>query len=59
VSGAGGRGLQNWDWLKHEAILKDLVDFWIKELNRPEGAKFDEQTLRDALLRRLQINPQK
>ena len=25
VSGAGGRGLQNWDWLKHEAILRDLV----------------------------------
>lgn len=25
LSGAGGYGLQNWDWLKHNAILKDLI----------------------------------
>jgi hypothetical protein len=42
---------------KHEEILKTLVDFWIQEMKRPEGAKLDEQTLRDALIRRLQIKP--
>jgi protein involved in polysaccharide export with SLBB domain len=40
-----------------DAMLKDEVEFWVQELNRPGGAKFDEQTLRDALLRRLQIKP--
>jgi protein involved in polysaccharide export with SLBB domain len=40
----------------HEAILKDLVEFWIQEMKRPE-AKLDEQTLRDALIKRLQIKP--
>jgi protein involved in polysaccharide export with SLBB domain len=41
----------------HEAILKDLVEFWIQEMKRPEGAKLDEQTLREALIKRLQIKP--
>ena len=26
ISGPGGFGVQNWDWLKHNAILRDLVD---------------------------------
>jgi hypothetical protein len=26
VSGPGGFGIQNWDWTKHNAILRDLVD---------------------------------
>ena len=51
------RSLQTTSPDKHEAILKDLVDFWIQELKRPEGAKFDEKTLREALIRRLQIKP--
>jgi protein involved in polysaccharide export with SLBB domain len=44
---------------KHDQIFRDLVDFWIHEMKRPEGAKLDEQTLREALLRRLQIPPEK
>ena len=35
----------------------DLVEFWIQEMKRPEGAKLDEQTLREALIKRLQIKP--
>jgi polysaccharide export outer membrane protein len=41
----------------HDAILRDLVEFWIQEMKRPEGAKLDEQTLREALIKRLQIKP--
>ena len=44
---------------KHEAILRDLVDFWIQEMKRPEGARLDEQTLPQALIKRLQIKPDK
>ncbi len=43
----------------HEAILKDLVDFWIQEMKRPDGVVLDEQTLREALIRRLQAKPEK
>jgi protein involved in polysaccharide export with SLBB domain len=43
----------------HEAILKDLVDFWIAEMKRPDGVVLDEQTLREALIRRLQAKPEK
>jgi protein involved in polysaccharide export with SLBB domain len=51
------RALQAYSPEKKDAILKDLVEFWIQEMRRPEGAKFDEQTLRDALIKRLQIKP--
>ena len=44
---------------KHDQILRDLVEFWIQEMKRPEGARLDEQTLREALLKRLQIPPEK
>jgi protein involved in polysaccharide export with SLBB domain len=44
---------------KHDQILRDLVEFWIQEMKRPEGAKLDEQTLREALLKRLQIPHEK
>ena len=43
----------------HDAILRDLVEFWIQEMKCPEGAKLDEQTLREALIKRLQIKPDK
>ena len=29
---------------KHDAILKDLVDFWIQALKQTDGVKFDENT---------------
>ena len=40
-----------------EELLKELVDFWAKELSRPGGIKFDEQTLRDALMRKMKLTP--
>ncbi len=43
----------------HEAMLKDLVDFWIMEMKRPDGVVLDEQTLREALIRRIQARPEK
>ena len=36
-------------------MIKNLVEFWIHELNRPEGAVFNEETLREILLRSLNI----
>ena len=36
---------------------KELVDFWAKELSRPGGIKFDEQTLREALIRKMKLTP--
>jgi protein involved in polysaccharide export with SLBB domain len=40
-----------------EELLKEFVDFWAKELSRPDGIKFDEQTLRDALKRKMNLTP--
>jgi len=40
-----------------EELLKEFVDFWTKELARPGGIKFDEQTLRDALTRKMKLTP--
>ena len=40
-----------------EELLKEFVDFWTKELSRPGGIKFDEQTLRDALIRKMKLTP--
>ena len=34
-------------------MLKELVDFWAKEVASKGDLKFDEQTLRDALLQKL------
>jgi hypothetical protein len=34
-----------------DELLKDLVDFWAKEVSRKGELKFDEQTLREILLR--------
>jgi len=53
------RSLQTTSPENHEAILKNLVDFWIQEMKRPDGVTLDEQTLREALIRRLQIKPDK
>ncbi|MDR3618429.1 MAG: polysaccharide biosynthesis/export family protein [Paludisphaera borealis] len=40
-----------------DVMIKNLVEFWIKELNRPEGATFNEETLREILLRSLPVKP--
>ena len=40
-----------------EDLLNELVDFWARELSRPDGVKFDEQTLRDAIMRKMKLTP--
>jgi protein involved in polysaccharide export with SLBB domain len=51
------RAIQNATADNREELLKEFVDFWAKELSRPDGIKFDEQTLRDALLRKMKLTP--
>ena len=53
------RSLQTTNPENHDMILKELVDFWIKEMKRPDGVELDEQTLREALIHRLQAKPEK
>jgi hypothetical protein len=38
-------------------LYRDLVDFWLKELSRKGELQFDEQTVREALLRELKRSP--
>ena len=40
-----------------DEVLKDLVNFWAKEVSRKGELKFDEQTLRELLLRQLKKAP--
>jgi protein involved in polysaccharide export with SLBB domain len=51
------RSLQNATADNREELLKELVDFWTKELFRSDGIKFDEQTIRDALMRKMKLTP--
>ena len=51
------RAIQNATADNREELLKEFVDFWAKELSRPDGIKFNEQTLRDALLRKMKLTP--
>ena len=51
------RAIQNATADNREELLKEFVDFWAKELSRPDGIKFDEQTLRDALMRKMKLTP--
>jgi polysaccharide biosynthesis/export protein len=47
------RAVQLVDQANSGEILKELVDFWAKEVASKGDLKFDEQTLRDALLQKL------
>jgi protein involved in polysaccharide export with SLBB domain len=49
------RSLQFATTADRAVLLKEYVDFWAKELARPGGVKFDEQTLRDALIRKMNL----
>ncbi|HKI17327.1 MAG TPA: SLBB domain-containing protein, partial [Isosphaeraceae bacterium] len=40
-----------------DEMLKELVDFWAKELSRDGDLKLDEQALRNALIRKLKFAP--
>jgi hypothetical protein len=42
---------------RSDEVLKDLVDFWAKEVSRKGDLHFDEQTLREVLLRQLKTAP--
>ncbi len=46
---AGGDG--------RDDLMKELVDFWAKELSREGDLKLDEQALRDAFFRKLRFTP--
>lgn len=47
------RAVQLVDQANSDQIMKDLVDFWVHEALGKGDLKFDEQTLRDALVQRL------
>ena len=47
------RAVQLVDQANSDEILKELVDFWSKEVSRKGELKFDEETLREALLQKL------
>jgi len=53
------RSLQFMSPENHDVMLKELVEFWIAEMKRPDGVVLDEQTLREALIRRIQVKPEK
>ena len=40
-----------------DELYIELVDFWLKQLARQGDLKFDEQTLRDAIIRKLKLTP--
>jgi protein involved in polysaccharide export with SLBB domain len=42
---------------RSDEVLKDLVDFWAKEVSRQGDLKFDEATLREVLMRQLKKAP--
>jgi protein involved in polysaccharide export with SLBB domain len=42
----------------YDANIRSLVEFWIQEMKRP-GAQLDENTIREALIRRLNLKPEK
>jgi hypothetical protein len=51
------RSLQFASAADRNELLKEYVDFWAKELARPGGLKFDEQTLREAFTRKMKLPP--
>lgn len=51
------RSLQTASPAHHDAILEDLVEFWIQQMKRTDDMTLDDQTLRDALIRRLRPRP--
>ncbi len=42
---------------QRDELLKEYVDFWAKALSQSSGEKFDEQTLRDAFIRKMKLTP--
>jgi protein involved in polysaccharide export with SLBB domain len=40
-----------------DELLKEYVDFWMKALAGPGGVKFDEQTMREAFIRKMKLTP--
>ncbi len=42
---------------KRDELLREYVDFWAKALSHHDGVKFDEQTLREAFIRKMKLIP--
>jgi protein involved in polysaccharide export with SLBB domain len=42
---------------RRDELLKEYVDFWTREMSRSGGEKFDEQTVRDAFIRKMKLTP--
>ncbi len=40
-----------------DELLKEYIDFWAKEIFRSTGVKFDEQSMRDAFIRKMKLTP--
>jgi protein involved in polysaccharide export with SLBB domain len=51
------RALQTAGASDREALLKEYVEFWAKALAQKGDFKFDEQTLREALIRKMKLTP--
>jgi protein involved in polysaccharide export with SLBB domain len=51
------RAVQTTNQADTDVVLKELVDFWAKELSRKGDLKFDEETLREALLQKRKAAP--
>jgi polysaccharide export outer membrane protein len=52
------RAMQTAGGAEHaDALYKELLDFWLKQLSSRGELKFDEQTLREALLRHRKLPP--
>jgi protein involved in polysaccharide export with SLBB domain len=51
------RALQTATASDRDQLLKEYVDFWAKALGQKGDLKFDEQTLREALIRRMKLMP--
>ena len=47
------QSIKNLSVQKQDALLKDLVDFWIQAMRQKDDVQFDENTLREALMKRL------
>jgi hypothetical protein len=51
------RGLQSASPDRVGQLHSELVDFWLKQLSRQGDLKFDEKSIREALIRKLQQTP--
>jgi protein involved in polysaccharide export with SLBB domain len=51
------RNLQSASPDRSQDLYTELVDFWLKQLSRQGELKFDEKSMREALIRKLKLTP--